>query len=66
MNDNIDLVDQLIVTREVSIKGPSRAKTKHPKDAESGWVGISTLDYRFTPARRIMRDIMNAEDKDNV
>jgi hypothetical protein len=25
------------------------------------WIGIDRLDYRYTPAKRVIRDIMNAE-----
>lgn len=65
--DDIALVDKLIVDREVSLKGLSRAKTKHPTQAyNDNWIGIGTLDYRYTPATRIIKDIMNAEDNGNV
>lgn len=64
--NDIDLVDDLIIKQEVRLKGPSRAKTKNPKESESGWIGISILDYRFTPASRIIKDIMNAEGKEYV
>ena len=64
---DIDLIDKLIIEREVRLKGPSRAKTKHPGQYRKDiWIGISKLDYRFTSAKRIIVDIMNAEDKDNV
>ena len=64
---DIDLVDELIVDREVRIKGPSRAKSKHPGQYRTDiWIGISKLDYRFTSAKRIIVDIMNAEGKGNV
>ena len=64
--NDIDLVDDLIINQEVRLKGPSRAKTRNPKESESGWIGISILDYRFTPASRIIKDIMNAEGKEYV
>lgn len=67
MADDINQVDQLIVQQEVRLKGPSRAKTKHAGEyPENVWIGINILDYRYTPARRIIRDVMNAEGKEYV
>ncbi|MBO7451617.1 MAG: hypothetical protein J6U54_14725 [Clostridiales bacterium] len=64
---NIDVVDDLIIDREVRIKGASRAKTKHSGQYRTDiWIGINKLDYRFTSAKRIIVDIMNAEGKGNV
>ena len=57
-------MDELIVKREVSLKGAKRAKTCRVgeyKEQDSNWIGIDILDYRYTPAKRIIRDIMNAE-----
>ena len=61
---DIAAVDELIVKREVSLKGAKRAKTCRVgeyKEQDSNWIGINILDYRYTPAKRIIRDIMNAE-----
>lgn len=67
MADDIDLVDQLICEQEERLKGRSRAKTRHAGDYRKDvWIGTNIFDYRFTPAKRIIRDIMNAEDKENV
>lgn len=64
---DIEMVDDLIIDREVRIKGASRAKTKHPGQYRTDiWIGINKLDYRFTSAKRIIIDIMNAEGKGNV
>ena len=65
---NIDRVDQLIIIREVENKhGVARAKTKHAGDYPfDDWIGLDILDYRFTPAKRIIRDIMDVEEKANV
>lgn len=61
---DITAVDDLIVKREISLKGSKRAKTCRVgeyKEQDSNWIGINILDYRYTPAKRIIRDIMNAE-----
>lgn len=59
---DILLVDDLIKRREVGIKGPKRAKTNRVGEYKNqDWIGIRILDYRFTPAKRIVRDIMNPE-----
>lgn len=61
---DIAAVDTLIIRREVALKGAKRAKTSHQgeyKEQNMGWIGIDILDYRYTPAKRIIRDIMNAE-----
>ena len=64
---DIDRVDQLIIEREVNIKDPSRAKTKHAGQYPiNDWIGLDVLDYRFTPTKRIIRDIMEAETKNHV
>ena len=63
-NGDIAAVDDLIIKREVSLKGAKRAKTSRVgeyKEQSTGWIGIDILDYRYTPAKRIIRDIMNAE-----
>ena len=61
---DIAAVDDLILKREISLKGAKRAKTCRVgeyKEQDSNWIGINILDYRYTPAKRIIRDIMNAE-----
>ena len=58
-------VDDLIIKREVSLKGAKRAKTSRVgeyKEQSTGWIGVDIFDYRYTPAKRIIRDIMNAEE----
>ena len=63
-NGDVNSLDELIKMREISIKGAKRAKTsrigEYDEKIES-WIGIDTLDYRFTPAKRIINDIMNVE-----
>lgn len=62
LNNDIDLADELIVRQEIRRKGSSRAKTKHIGEyPEQEWIGFYMLDYRFSPSKRILRDIMNAE-----
>ena len=61
---DIAAVDDLIIKREVFLKGAKRAKTSRVgeyKEQSVGWIGIDILDYRYTPAKRIIKDIMNAE-----
>lgn len=59
---NIDAVDDLIRSREIALKGTKRAKTNRVGEFKGqSWIGIDRLDYRYTPAKRIIRDIMNAE-----
>lgn len=64
---NIDRVDELIINREVRLKGINRAKTKRAGEYPSqSWIGSYMLDYRYSPAKRIINDIMNAEVKKDV
>ena len=61
---DIVAVDDLIIKREIALKGPKRAKTSRVgeyNEQSVSWIGIDILDYRFTPAKRIIRDIMRAE-----
>ena len=61
---DIAAVDDLIIKREVALKGAKRAKTSRVgeyKEQSTGWIGIDILDYRYTPAKRIIKDIMDAE-----
>ena len=62
--EDIATVDELIVKREITLKGAKRAKTSRVgeyREENVDWIGIDILDYRYTPAKRIIRDIMNAE-----
>lgn len=62
-NGNVAAVDEIIIQREINHKDKSRAKTLRAGEfPEQNWIGIDILDYRYTPAKRIIRDIMNAED----
>lgn len=51
-----------IICREEELKGPARAKTRHPEQYNhSQWYGGGALDYRFRNARTILRDIFESE-----
>ena len=64
---NIDGLDDLIRNREIALKGTKRAKTNRVGEFKGqSWIGIDRLDYRYTPTKRIIRDIMNAEVVRNV
>lgn len=66
---DIDKIDKLIKQREEKLKGPKRAKTNRIgeyREQDANWIGIDELDYRFSSAKRIIRDILNAEGGANV
>ena len=64
---NINGLDDLIRNREIALKGTKRAKTNRVGEFKGqSWIGIDRLDYRYTPTKRIIRDIMNAEVVRNV
>lgn len=64
---DIAALDEIIKNREVSLKGNKRAKINRVGEFNAqSWIGIDRLDYRFTPTRRIIRDIMNAEEVRDV
>ena len=59
---DIAAVDELVKNREIALKGAKRAKTNRVGEFKGqSWIGIDRLDYRYTPAKRVIRDIMNAE-----
>lgn len=61
------MVDDLIKKREISLKGMKRGKTNRIDEyTNQNWIGIDILDYRYVPAKRILRDIMNAEVAQDV
>ena len=63
-NGDIAAVDDLIIKREISLKGVKRAKTSRIGEyveQSVGWIGVDILDYRYTSAKRIIKDIMTAE-----
>lgn len=51
-----------ITRREEELKGPARAKTRHPEQySHDQWYGGGALDYRFGNAKTILRDIFESE-----
>ena len=57
---NIDDIDNLIIEREIELKGKERAKLKNSKVyiyKEGDWLGGGSLQYRFRNAKRLMVDI---------
>jgi len=58
--DDIKRLDQLVINREIDLKGKSRSKLQNREDfAYNGWVGISKLQYRLPNAQRLIRDIVD-------
>ncbi len=65
--NDMTAVDRLIIEQEVRLKDKNRAKTLRADEyAGQNWIGLYLLDYRFTPAQRIVRDIMHAMEGSNV
>ena len=65
LNGNMEELKKCIVSREIQLKGMSRAKSAHPGEFNpENWLGGGQLDYRFYNARTILRDIMMKEEKD--
>ncbi len=68
MNEN-DLVSlkKCIQSREIDLKGPGRAKTAHSGEFDiTQWFAGRGLDYRFSNAKTIVRDIMESEGRLNA
>lgn len=60
--DDMDALVRCIKDREIQLKGQSRAKTSHPGEFDkTAWFGGGLLDYRFSNAKVIMRDIFESE-----
>lgn len=61
-SENLEGMKREIIRREEELKGPARAKTRHPEQYDhSQWYGGGALDYRFRNARTILRDIFESE-----
>lgn len=61
-NKDMEGMKREIIRREEELKGPARAKTRHPEQYDhSQWYGGGALDYRFRNARTILRDIFESE-----
>lgn len=62
ISKDIDKADDLIIRREKNLKGSSRAKTMHPGEyPDHDWIGFYKLDYRYSPSKRIIKDILSVE-----
>ena len=58
----IDDAKNRIMEREVQLKGRKRAKLMRRSDFSDGaWIGGYLLDYRFSSATRLIKDIYKAE-----
>lgn len=58
--DDIKRLDQLVINREIDLKGKSRSKLHNREDfAYNGWVGISKLQYRLPNAQKLLKDIVD-------
>jgi len=61
-NENIDAADELIKKREIQLKGIHRAKLNKVGEYNPDvWIGGGWLDFRFSDARRIIKDIYHGE-----
>jgi len=61
-NNDLDNLKDIICAREVFLKGVNRSKTAHPGEYESDrWFAGEHLDYRFSIAKTIVRDIYESE-----
>ena len=62
LNADVDGMKQAIKAREILLKGANRAKTAHPGEFNiDEWYGGGALDYRFTNAKIIIKDIFESE-----
>lgn len=61
LNEDIERLKDVVTRREISIKSSARARCAHPKEYEYQWYGGGRLDYRFSTAKRIARDIFDSE-----
>ncbi|MDD2228751.1 MAG: DUF6361 family protein [Candidatus Cloacimonetes bacterium] len=65
--NDIQRLDQLVINREIDLKGKARSKLHNRDDFDyKEWVGISKLQYRLTNAQRLIRDIFDGLGADNV
>lgn len=63
-NNDLEELKNLICGREVFLKGVNRSKTAHPGEyGIKEWFAGERLDYRFTIARDIIRDIYESEER---
>lgn len=61
--NNPELLKIHICNREVGLKGVNRSKTSHPGEfGVNEWFAGNRLDYRFSIAKAIIKDICDSED----
>ena len=58
---DIEGMKKLIKSREILLKGAARAKSAHPGEFSGKWSGSTELDYRFSKAKVILKDIFESE-----
>lgn len=62
LEENIVKVREIIKNRENDLKGKARAKVNRIGEFdENAWIGMISLDYRFSGAKRIINDIYEGE-----
>ena len=54
---NLDQLNALVTQQERLNKGPRSRLKPNAEGAVSEWIGIASLDYRYSQARTIIRDI---------
>jgi hypothetical protein len=65
---NMDEIDNLIIEREIELKGKERSKLKNSKAyvyKEGDWLGGESLQYRFRNAKRLIADIYSGLEGKN-
>lgn len=61
--EDLDGLKREVTRREEELKGPARAKTRHPEQNDHNqWYGGKALDYRFSNAKTILQDIFESEE----
>lgn len=64
---NVIKTREIIRNRENDLKGKSRAKVNRVGEFnENSWIGMMSLDYRFSGAKRIINDIYEGETLHNA
>ena len=59
---DINVLKNIVMKRERSIKGASRAKTVNAGSFDKNkWFGGTYLDYRFAQAKQLIREIWDGE-----
>lgn len=65
-DEKIEDLKDLIIKREISLKGENRSKTCHPGENGDSWLAGYDLNYRFGNAKTIIKDIFESEGETNV